>query len=157
MKTIGRNTYVVGRSHQLIPRMAQGEFKFMTLNAEVVTEFLIQNPGAPLDFYFMNDMTLVETTLMFIPQKSPAPATATLWVMYFSHPDVQALRGANAPNIMYGELKSDLYLKERLQGKNVWDWTDNESTLKYWKWSNSDDPKAKEFDGKMLEAIRQRR
>ncbi len=157
MNTIGQNTYVVSRSHQLIPRMAQGEFKFMTLNAEVVTEFVAQNPGAPLDFYFMNDMTLVETTLMFIPPKSPAPASATLWAMYFSHPDVQALRGANAPNIMYGELKTDLYLKERLAGKNVWDWTTSDSTLQFWKWMNSEDPKAKEFGNKVLEAIRQRR
>jgi hypothetical protein len=157
MNTVGQNTYVVSRSHQLLPRMAQGEFKFMTLNAEVVTEFVAQNPGAPLDFYFMNDMTLVETTLMFVPPKSPAPASAALWVMYFSHPDVQALRGANAPNIMYGELESDVYLKQRLQGKHVWDWTDSDASLQYWKWMNSEDPKAKEFGNQMLEAVRQRK
>ena len=156
MNAIGQNTYLVSRSHQLIPRMAQGEFKFMTLNAEVVTEFVAQNPGAPLDFYFMDDITLVETTLMFVPPKSPAPATAALWVMYFSHPDVQALRGANAPNIMYGELKSDLAIKERLGGKNVWDWTNSESTWAFSKWLNSDDAEAKAFNNNILAAIRQR-
>ena len=156
MNGIGQNTYVVSRSHQLIPRMAQGEFKFMTLNAEVVTEFVAQNPGAPIDFYFMDDMTLVETTLMFVPPKSPAPASAALWTMYFSHPEAQALRGANAPNIMYGELKSDLYLKERLVGKNVWDWTNSDSTVAFWKWLNSEDAPAKALNGNILAAIRQR-
>lgn len=154
---IGKGAHVVSRSHQLIPRMSLGEFDFMTLNAEVVAEFVEQNPGAPLDFYFPDDMTLVETTLMFIPPKSPAPATATLWVLYFSHPDVQALRNASAPNIMYGELKSDLDIKERLKGKNIFDWTKNESTTAYWKWLNSDEPKAKEFRDQMLAAIRQRK
>ena len=156
MKAIGQNTYLVSRSHQLIPRMAQGEFKFMTLNAEVVTEFVAQNPGAPLDFYFMDDITLVETTLMFVPPKSPAPASAALWVMYFSHPDVQALRGANAPNIMYGELKSDMDIKQRLGGKNVWDWTNSDSTLAFWKWLNSEEAPAKAFNDNILAAIRQR-
>lgn len=152
---IGKNTYVVARSHQLIPRMAQGEVKFMTLNAEVVQKFLDKNPGAPLDFYFMQDLTLVETTMMFIARNGPAPATGALWVMYLSHPDVQALRGPDAPNVMYGELKTDKYMKERLKGKNVWDWKMNAKTTKYWKWINS--KAAKSFNKKLKKAIRQRR
>ena len=152
---IGKNTYVVSRSHQLNPRMAQGEFKFMTLNAEVVTDFVSQNPGAPLDFYFMNDMTLVETTLMFVPSKGPAPATGALWVMYLSHPDVQALRGPDAPNIMYGELENDKSMMKRLEGKRIFDWQLNDSTTKYWQWLNSD--AAKDFRTKMGAAILQRR
>lgn len=152
---IGKNTYVVARSHQLIPRMAQGEVKFMTLNAEVVQKFLVNNPGAPLDFYFMQDLTLVETTMMFIARNGPAPATGALWVMYLSHPDVQALRGPDAPNVMYGELKTDKYMKERLKGKNVWDWKMNAKTTKYWKWINS--KAAKSFNKKLKKAIRQRR
>ena len=152
---IGKNTYVVSRSHQLNPRMAQGEFKFMTLNAEVVTDFVSQNPGAPLDFYFMDDMTLVETTLMFVPPKSPAPATGTLWVMYLSHPDVQALRGPDAPNIMYGDTENDRNMIKRLEGKKIFDWQLNDSTTTYWKWVNSDE--AKDFRAKMNSAILQRR
>jgi ABC-type Fe3+ transport system substrate-binding protein len=152
---IGKNTYVVARSHQLIPRMAQGEVKFMTLNAEVVAKFLAKNPGAPLDFYFMRDLTLVETTMMFTARSGPAPATGALWVMYLSHPDIQALRGPDAPNVMYGELKTDKYMQERLKGKNVWDWKMNEQTTKYWQWINS--KAAKSFNGKLKKAIRQRR
>jgi len=152
---IGKNTYVVARSHQLIPRMAQGEVKFMTLNAEVVTKFLAKNPGAPVDFYFMQDLTLVETTMMFTARKGPAPATGALWIMYLSHPDIQALRGPDAPNVMYGELKNDTYMQERLKGKNVWDWKMNDQTTKYWKWINSKE--AKSFNGKLKKAIRQRR
>ena len=155
LDTIGKNTYVVSRSHQLIPRIALGEFKFMTLNAEVVAEFVAQNPGAPLDFYFMDDLTLVETTLVFVPRKGPAPATAALWAMFLSHPDVQAMRGSNAPNVMYGELDSDKYMQKQLKGKNVWDWQMNESTTKYWKWVNSDG--AKGFRQKVSNAIRQRK
>lgn len=154
-EAIGKNAYVVSRSHQLNPRMAQGEFKFMTLNAEVVTDFVAQNPGAPLDFYFMNDMTLVETTLMFVPSKGPAPATGALWVMYLSHPDVQALRGPDAPNIMYGELDNDKSMMKRLEGKHIFDWQLNDSTTKYWQWLNSD--AAKDFRSKMSSAIVQRR
>lgn len=152
---IGKNAYVVSRSHQLNPRMAQGEFKFMTLNAEVVTDFVSQNPGAPLDFYFMNDMTLVETTLMFVPRKGPAPATGALWVMYLSHPDIQAMRGPDAPNIMYGEIENDRNMMKRLEGKKIFDWQLNESTTTYWKWVNSDE--AKDFRAKMNAAILQRR
>lgn len=152
---IGKNTYVVARSHQMIPRMAQGEVKFMTLNAEVVTKFLAKNPGAPVDFYFMQDLTLVETTMMFTARKGPAPATGALWIMYLSHPDIQALRGPDAPNVMYGELKTDKYMQERLKGKNVWDWKMNAQTTKYWKWINSKD--AKSFNRKLKKAIRQRR
>jgi len=154
-EAIGKNAYVVSRSHQLNPRMAQGEFKFMTLNAEVVTDFVSQNPGAPLDFYFMNDMTLVETTLMFVPRKGPAPATGALWVMYLSHPDIQAMRGPDAPNIMYGELENDKSMMKRLEGKHIFDWQLNESTTKYWQWVNSD--AAKDFRAKMQAAILQRR
>ena len=154
-EAIGKNAYVVSRSHQLNPRMAQGEFKFMTLNAEVVADFVAQNPGAPLDFYFMNDMTLVETTLMFVPRKGPAPATGALWVMYLSHPDIQAMRGPDAPNIMYGELENDKSLMKRLEGKHIFDWQLNESTTKYWQWLNSD--AAKDFRAKMSSAIVQRR
>ena len=154
-EAIGKNAYVVSRSHQLNPRMAQGEFKFMTLNAEVVTDFVSQNPGAPLDFYFMNDMTLVETTLMFVPRKGPAPATGALWVMYLSHPDIQAMRGPDAPNIMYGELDSDKRMMKRLEGKHIFDWQLNDSTTKYWQWLNSD--AAKDFRSKMSSAIVQRR
>lgn len=152
---IGRNTYVVSRSHQLNPRMAQGEFKFMTLNAEVVTDFVAHNPGAPLDFYFMDDMTLVETTMMFVPRKSPAPATGALWVMFLSHPDVQALRGHDAPNIMYGELDIDKRMMQRLEGKKPWDWQLDDSTTRYWKWVNSEE--AKGFRDKMAAAILQRK
>ena len=152
---IGKNTYVVSRSHQLNPRMAQGEIKFMTLNAEVVADFVAHNPGAPLDFYFMDDMTLVETTMMFVPRKSPAPATATLWVLFLSHPDVQAMRGPDAPNIMYGELDIDKNMRTRLEGKKPWDWQLTESSTRYWKWVNSDE--AKDFRAKMSDAILQRK
>jgi ABC-type Fe3+ transport system substrate-binding protein len=152
---IGKNAYVVGRSHQLNPRMAQGEFKFMTLNAEVVADFVARNPGAPLDFYFMNDMTLVETTMMFVPSKGPAPATGTLWVMYLSDPDIQALRGPDAPNVMYGELENDKRMIKRLEGKKIFDWKLNESTNTYWQWVNSD--AAKDFRAKMTAAILQRK
>jgi ABC-type Fe3+ transport system substrate-binding protein len=152
---IGKNSYIVSRSHQLNPRMAQGEFKFMTLNAEVVTDFVSQNPGAPLDFYFMNDMTLVETTLMFVPSKGPAPATGALWVMFLSRPDVQAMRGPDAPNIMYGEMENDKRMMSRLEGKQIFDWQLNESTTTYWKWLNSDD--AKDFRAKMTAGILQRK
>ena len=152
---IGKNTYVVARSHQLIPRMAQGEVKFMTLNAEVVAKFLAKNPGAPVDFYFMDDLALVETTMMFTARKGPAPATGALWTMYLSHPDIQALRGPDAPNVMYGELKNDKLMKAQLKGKNVWDWKMNAATTKYWKWINS--KKAKSFNKKLKKAIRQRR
>ena len=131
------------------------QFKFMTLNAEVVTDFVSQNPGAPLDFYFMNDMTLVETTLMFVPRKGPAPATGALWVMYLTHPDIQAMRGPDAPNIMYGELENDKSLMKRLEGKRIFDWQLNESTTAYWQWLNSD--AAKDFRAKMSSAIVQRR
>jgi ABC-type Fe3+ transport system substrate-binding protein len=155
LDAIGKNTYVVARSHQLIPRMAQGEVRFMTLNAEVVTDFLAKNPGAPLDFYFMNDLTLVETTLMFVPRNSPAPATAALWVMFLSHPEVQAMRGPDAPNIMYGELPGDKYMQERLKGKNPWDWKMNAETTAYSEWINS--KQGKGFRSKIRKAIRQRR
>jgi hypothetical protein len=127
----------------------------MTLNAEVVTNFLSKNPGAPVDFYFMNDLTLVETTMMFTARNGPAPATGTLWVMYLSHPDIQALRGPDAPNIMYGELKNDKYMQSRLKGKNVWDWKMNDQTTKYWNWINSKE--AKSFNRKLGKSIRQRR
>ncbi|MDH3242109.1 MAG: hypothetical protein OEO83_15755, partial [Alphaproteobacteria bacterium] len=123
--------------------------------AEVVTKFLAKNPGAPVDFYFMQDLTLVETTMMFTARKGPAPATGALWIMYLSHPDIQALRGPDAPNVMYGELKNDTYMQERLKGKNVWDWKMNDQTTKYWKWINSKE--AKSFNGKLKKAIRQRR
>jgi ABC-type Fe3+ transport system substrate-binding protein len=155
MNTIGQNTYVVSRSHQLIPRMAQGEIKFMTLNAEVVAEFNAKNPGAPLDYYFMKDMTLLETTTIFLPPKGPAPATATLWVLYMSHPDVQALRPPDAPNVMYGEQPSDQKMRERLDGKNVWDWEKDESTKKYWTWIN--DKQNEGFRNGILKAIKQQR
>lgn len=154
-ESIGKNAYVVSRSHQLNPRMAQGEFKFMTLNAEVVTDFVARNPGAPLDFYFMDDMTLVETTMMFVPRKSPAPATGALWVMFLANPEIQALRGQDAPNIMYGELEIDKRMMQRLEGKKPWDWQLDEATTRYWKWVNSD--AAKGFRDNMTAAILQRK
>jgi ABC-type Fe3+ transport system substrate-binding protein len=155
MNNVGKNSYVVSRSHQLIPRMAQGEIKFMTLNAEVVAEFNAKNPGAPLDYYFMSDMALVETTVIFLPPKGPAPATATLWSMFLSHPEVQALRTPDAPNVMYGEQPSDQTMKTRLQGKNVWDWEKDESTVQYWKWINAKEND--DFRNKILKSIKQQR
>ncbi|MDH3242110.1 MAG: extracellular solute-binding protein [Alphaproteobacteria bacterium] len=152
---IGANTYVVSRSHQLVPRMALGEIKFMTLNAEVMAAFIADNPGAPLDYYFMDDLVLVETTLVFIPPKSPAPASAALWAMFLSHPDVQALRDAKAPNIMYGEKNSDLEMKARLKGKKVWDWQTDKQAMAYWKWINAKEQK--KFRGAIKQAIRQKR
>lgn len=155
MNNIGKNSYVVSRSHQLVPRMTLGEIKFMTLNAEVVAEFNDKNPGAPLDYYFMNDMTLLETTVVFLPRKGPSPATATLWAMYLSHPDIQALRPADAPNVMYGEQPSDRKMEEKLKGKNVWTWEKDESTTKYWQWINAKE--TEDFRNKILKAIKQQR
>jgi ABC-type Fe3+ transport system substrate-binding protein len=152
---IGKSTYVVSRSHQLAPRMSLGEFKFMTLNTEVVSKFLADNPGAPLDYYFMDDIVLIETTLVFLPPKGPAPATAALWAMYLSHPDAQALRGPTAPNVLYGEQKSDLEIRERLKGKKLWDWQIDPSATAYWKWINA--PEQKPFRAKIRSAIRQRK
>ena len=155
MNAIGRNTYVVSRSHQLVPRMALGEFKFMTLNAEVMAAFIAANPDAPLDYYFMDDLVLVETTLIFVPKQSPAPATATLWALFLSHPDVQALRGPKAPNVMYGEKESDLQIKAKLKGKNVWEWQINKDAATWWKWINAKENK--KFRTGIKKAIRQKR
>ena len=69
--------------------------------------------------------------------------------------DIQALRGPDAPNVMYGELKNDKLMKAQLKGKNVWDWKKNAATTKYWKWINSKE--AKNFNKKLKKAIRQRR
>jgi len=154
LDTIGKNVYVVNRSHQLIPRMGLGEFNFMTLNDEVVAKFIADNPGAPVDYYFMDDMVPIETAMMFVPKKSKAPATATLFLLYFSHPDVQALRGPDAPNIMYGDIAIDNVMRQRLKGKPVWDWTMNPSTTAYLKWINGDEGKV--FRTKVASAIRQR-
>ncbi|HEY4134158.1 MAG TPA: extracellular solute-binding protein [Alphaproteobacteria bacterium] len=155
MNAIGKNSYWVAQSHQLIPRMAQGEFKFMTLNAEVIADYISKNPGAPLGYYFMNDMTLLETTMMFVPKQAPSSATGTLWVMFLTRPDVQALRWDDAPNVMYGEKPSDKEMKAKLDGKNVWDWQMNPSTTDYWKWLNSKD--AETFRSQRLKAIKQQR
>ena len=155
MNTIGKNSYWVSQSHQLIPRMAQGEFKFMTLNAEVIADYIAKNPGVPLDYYFMNDMTLLETTMMFVPKQAPASATGLLWVMFLTRPDVQALRWADAPNVMYGDQPSDQFMRDKLKGKNVWDWQMNDSTTQYWKWLNSKE--AESFRTARLKAIKQQR
>jgi ABC-type Fe3+ transport system substrate-binding protein len=153
MSSVGKNSYWVSQSHQLIPRMAQGEFKFMTLNAEVVADYVTKNPGAPLDYYFMNDMTLLETTMMFVPKKAPASATGMLWIMFLTRPDVQALRWDDAPNVMYGEKASDKVMRDKLEGKNVWDWQMNDATTAYWKWLTSKD--AEGFRNTRLKAIKQ--
>ena len=154
LNTIGKGAYVVSRSHQLIPRMALGEFNYMTLNDEVVAKFLAENPGSPVDYYFMNDMVPIETSTLFIPKKSAAPATATLFLLYFTHPDVQALRAEDSPNILYGEKPFDAVMRARLKGKHIWDWTMNASTLAYLKWINGDEGKV--FRSKVLQAIHQR-
>ena len=86
---------------------------------------------------------------------SAAPATAALWAMFLSNPEVQALRPADAPNVMYGEQPSDLKMKERLKGKNVWDWELNDSTVKYWHWTNAKENE--EFRNKVLKAVKQQR
>jgi ABC-type Fe3+ transport system substrate-binding protein len=155
LNNIGKGAYVVTQSHSLLPRMAQGEFKFMTMNAEVMADFMAKNPGAPLDYYFMNDMTLVETTMLFLPKNGPAPATGLLWIMFLTRPDIQALRWADAPNIMYGDQPFDQTMKDKLKGKNVWDWQMSPQTAAYSKWLNSSDKDAVEFREKRLKAIKQ--
>jgi ABC-type Fe3+ transport system substrate-binding protein len=154
LNAIGKNAYVVSRSYQLVPRIALGEFGYMPLHIEVVSDFLQKNPGAPLDYYFMDDMAFINTTFMFIPKKCRAPATAALYILYFSHPDVQALRGPNAPNVMYGELPSDNAIREHLKNKKAWSWGMNDSTVKYLEWLDSKDGAS--FRDGIVKAVRQR-
>ena len=72
-------------------RVASGEFAMMVLDCGYDPTYALQQTGAPIDHALLKDAAIINMDRLGVPANSAHPNAATLFILYLSTPEGQAL------------------------------------------------------------------
>ena len=155
LDVIGKNTAIVARSDTLRQRLAFGEFAFVLENAYGWAEIKQVNPQVPVAVAFFPGTDIMSLNFAFVPTRSAAPATATLWAMFMTTPEAGKLRGRVQENVATGLAKIDDQMRNALRGEKLFTWFGADGGLELLKWFSTKEGRV--FAKKITQRVRQKR
>ncbi|NIO07177.1 MAG: extracellular solute-binding protein, partial [Deltaproteobacteria bacterium] len=129
----GKNAGAVLRYGQGVDRMILGEFAFQPTNTYYYWQKKAKDPKLPLGQQWFSDYTPMTRVLHLIPKNSKHPAAATLWAMWMTTPEAQAIwQPVNyQSNAAFGQSDIDKEARRSLKasGSKVVTWYDSSKTI----------------------------
>ncbi len=155
---IGKNAADVINFSPALDRIILGEFAFQPSNMYYYWQVMDRDPQAPLGLRYLDDYITFTKVMYVVPKGARHPAAATLWALWMTTPEAQAIWQPVSflPNLVFGQSELDRKNREVLQksrGK-VLSWYESEDTLRELKWFAT--PEGKQYRARLTEALTQR-
>lgn len=135
---IGQNAAMVLKFNPALNRILLGEFPFMSMNTYYYWDVKSQDRDAPVGVRFFGDFTALTRVMYIIPKGSRHPAAATLWAMWMTTPEAEAIwqHVTRQENLSFGQSDIDKRGREMLEksGSKVVSWYDSDETMKELNW-----------------------
>lgn len=157
---IGKGAKFVATFAEMFNRLLLGEIAFMPANGYMYWEALAKDPTAPIGIKFWRDYTAVTNQFTGVVRNSRNPGAATLFVLWMTTPEAQAiLQAANyQPNLVYGETELDKTIGAAIKksGGLVLNWFDSPRNVEKLRWL-TETKEGQKFSERLLRAQTQRK
>ena len=155
---IGKNAADVINFSPALDRIILGEFAFQPSNMYYYWQVMDRDPQAPLGLRYLDDYITFTKVMYVVPKGARHPAAATLWALWMTTPEAQAIWQPVSflPNLVFGQSELDRKNREVLQKSHgkVLSWYESEDTLRELKWFAT--PEGKQYRARLTEALTQR-
>jgi ABC-type Fe3+ transport system substrate-binding protein len=155
---IGKNAADVINFSPALDRIILGEFAFQPSNMYYYWQVMDRDPQAPLGLRYLDDYITFTKVMYVVPKGARHPAAATLWALWMTTPEAQAIWQPVSflPNLVFGQSELDRKNREVLQKSHgkVLSWYENEDTLRELRWFAT--PEGKQYRARLTEALTQR-
>jgi len=156
---IGKNAGAVLTYNSGSVRVNLGEFAFMPLALQNLSQILAKDSKAPVAAHYFSDVVSVSHVSHSIPRGTPHPAAASLFTLWMTTPEAEAIWQPilGNPNLKYGVSKLDQETRAAIKsaGSRLVSWFDDEKTLATLRYYGT--KKGASFRGKLSRALTQRR
>jgi len=155
---IGKNSADVMNFSPALDRILLGEFAFQPSNMYYYWQVKDRDPQAPIGLRYFDDYIPYTKVMYVVPKRAAHPAAATLWALWITTPEAQAIWQPVSflPNLVFGQSELDTQNRENLhksQGRIV-SWYDSEETLAQLKWYATTE--GKQYRARLTAALTQR-
>ena len=155
---IGKNAADVINFSPALDRIILGEFAFQPSNMYYYWQVMDRDPQAALGLRYLDDYITFTKVMYVVPKGARHPAAATLWALWMTTPEAQAIWQPVSflPNLVFGQSELDRKNREVLQKSHgkVLSWYESEDTLRELKWFAT--PEGKQYRARLTEALTQR-
>jgi ABC-type Fe3+ transport system substrate-binding protein len=155
---IGKNAADVINFSPALDRIMLGEFAFQPSNMYYYWQVKDRDPQAPLDLRYLDDFIAFTKVMYVVPKGSRHPAAATLWALWMTTEEAQAIWQPVSflPNLVFGHSELDRKNREALQKSHgkILSWYENADTLAELKWYAT--AEGKQYRARLTEALTQR-
>ncbi len=155
----GRNAGAVLRYGAGMDRMLLGEFAFQPTNSYYYWQRKAKDPTVPLGQRWFTDFTPLTKVLHLVPKNVRHPAAATLWSLWMTTPEAQAIwQPTNSQaNAIFGQSAVDKEARKSLKasGSKIITWYDSPATIQRFKWFGTDEGRA--YRAELKKGLTQRR
>jgi ABC-type Fe3+ transport system substrate-binding protein len=157
---VGKNVVNVQSNYDLVTqRMLLGEFAFAPSNSYYYFQYRAADPKTPIGIQFFSDYTLNQMVFQSVRKGARSPATATLFSLWMTTPESQAIwQPASAyTNLAFGTADLDKQEAElvKASGTKLVNWFDSPKTMEALEWLSS--PEGRQFSEAVGKAISQRK
>lgn len=159
MDRIGKNAIGVMRFQPALNRILLKEFAYTYMNSAEYWGVKTRDPDAPVGLYWFSDYTPLSPMMYLVPKGTRHPAAGTLWALWMTTPEAQAIVQKASPqeNLLFG--RSDIDNRSRAaikkSGSRLVSYLDSPENLKVLKWWATDE--GRKYRRRLKAAVTQRR
>ncbi len=158
LEQIGKNAVGVDRPVAIRARVALGELPMAPETLETALTVLKEDPQAPIGHRFFSDYTPLKQVLYFVPRGARHPAAGTLWALWMTTPEAQAIWQEYylTFQLPFGQSDLDKKFRRTLEesGTKTLTWLDSPETLAQLQWLATPDGQA--YQKEVVRVVTQR-
>lgn len=155
---IGKNAIGVFHLTRALERLLLGEIAFFPGNEYHYYQAKAQDPQAPIAVHYLADYTGVTRISFIVAKGARHPAAATLWALWMTTPEAEAVWQPTAlyTNVSFGQSDYDREVRDALKKVNtpVISFWDSPETRKVLKWISTEE--GQKYTNEIGKAVTQR-
>jgi ABC-type Fe3+ transport system substrate-binding protein len=155
VRAAGKNTGAVLNENTGVERVVLGQYAFALAQDTYLRQTLAKDAQAPLAGVFFRDYNELNSVYYSVRTKAPHPAAATLWAMWMTTPEAEAIwQPVVFCFVPYGSSAIDAGERAafKASGAPVIGYLDNPQTIALLRWQQS--PEGTQFLAAVAKAIR---
>jgi ABC-type Fe3+ transport system substrate-binding protein len=160
LDAIGKNSSTVMNSYDLVmQRMLLGEFPMSPSNTYYYFQYRAQDPKTPIGVRFFADYTFSQNVLHAVRKGARSPATATLFSLWMTTPESQAIWQPDSAytNLAFGTSELDKSELQRIKdsGTKLVNYFESPQSMQALEWLSS--PEGRQYAEAATRSITQRK
>jgi len=159
MDRIGKNAAAVMRFQPALNRILLKEYAYTYMNSAEYWGVKARDADAPIGMHWFSDYTPLSPMMFIIPRGSRHPAAGTLWALWMTTPEAQAIVQKASPqeNLVFGGSDIDNRSRAAIKksGSRLVSYLNSPEDLKVLKWWATDE--GRKYRSRLKAGITQRR